>query len=167
MRRALLAAGVVLVASVAGAAAQTRAPVTSEPLPIAPPASAGPAAQEQFLREQKAREERNAQRERDRLDLEYRRERNRQAEQGSDLLRAPAYVPPPYAAPQYQAPAGGPAGGAGHDPATTHDPATSAPTYGQAYGPGYGVPHTGGRLCQQYAPAYDEAGRFLANVCIR
>jgi hypothetical protein len=24
-----------------------------------------------------------------------------------------------------------------------------------------------GRTCRQYAPAYDEAGRFLANVCVR
>ena len=150
IRQGMIAAGL-LAAALGGAAAQTRVPVTAEPLPIAPPSSAPASAQEQWLRNEKAREELNYQRERDRLDLEYRQQRNRQAEEGRGLLGAPVYLPPAtpapaYVAPQYQ-------GG----------PGTAAP----GYGPGIGAPHTAPRGCQQTAPAYDESGRFLANVCIR
>jgi hypothetical protein len=68
-----------------------------------------------------------------------------------NTLGAPTFVQPgavsaPYAAPQYPYPAPQP---------------YAAPSYGPGANP------TAGRGCRQYAPAYDEAGRFLANVCIR
>jgi hypothetical protein len=66
-------------------------------------------------------------------------------------LGAPTFVQPgtaatPYAAPQnsYSVP-----------------PSYAAPAYGAGTNP------AAGRGCRQYAPAYDEAGRFLTNVCIR
>jgi hypothetical protein len=68
-----------------------------------------------------------------------------------NTLGAPTFVQPgavstPYAAPQYQYPA---------------SPSYTAPSYGSGANP------AAGRGCRQYAPAYDEAGRFLANVCVR
>ncbi len=149
MSRLSLVTAALLVATAVSAAAQTRPPVSTEPLAIAPP---GGSAQEQWERTERAREQLNYQRERDRLDLEQRALRNRQIEERGDrLLGAPVFVQPgvaaPYAAPQYPYPSG-------------------APGYGA---PGYGAPTQPGaaRGCQRYAPAYDEAGRFLANVCIR
>jgi hypothetical protein len=149
-RLAGVLAVVVLVGAISGgAAAQSRAPVTTAPLPIAPPDS-----QQEWERAERAREQLNYQRERDRLDLERRQLRNEAIREGQDsrdrgLLGAPVFVQPGaapyYAAPQY------PYSGAG--------PGYAAPPYGLGYG--------AARACQQFAPAYDEAGRFLANVCVR
>jgi hypothetical protein len=49
-------------------------------------------------------------------------------------------------------------------PPATVQPGTSTPYAAPQY-PSSGAP--AGRTCRQYAPAYDEAGRFLANVCVR
>jgi hypothetical protein len=150
--RAIAAAAALGLWAVA-AAAQTsgqsggppRPPVTSAPIPLNPSSPTDDA---------RAKEELDYQRERHRLDLERRRLENQQfedAREGRSLLGAPTFVAPgtaPYVAPQY------PAG---------------APAYTQ---PSYQTPPREGALgyragCRQYAPAYDEAGRFLANVCVR
>ena len=147
---AIAAAAVLGLLCAGGAAAQTpqsRPPVTSAPIPLSP-SGASP------TDDARAKEELDYQRERHRLDLERRRLENQQIEdarEGRGLLGAPTYVAPgsaPYVAPQY------PAG---------------APAYSQ---PGVQIPPREGALgyragCRQYAPAYDEAGRFLANVCVR
>jgi hypothetical protein len=49
-------------------------------------------------------------------------------------------------------------------PPAAGQPGASAPYAAPQY-PSSGAPT--GRTCRQYAPAYDEAGRFLANVCVR
>ncbi len=131
--------------AVAGAAAQA-------PVPIAPPG-----AQQEWERAERAREQLRYQRERDQLDLERRRLQNQQLEQGRDILGAPTYVAPApiYGAPQYPTAAPG------------YGTAYPAPNYGPAAGgPAYAPPGTA-RICQQSVPAYNEAGRFLANVCVR
>jgi hypothetical protein len=153
MRAGAIAAAVVLGLSlIGGAAGQSRPPVTSAPIPLTPTT---PAAPPSATDDERAKEELNYQRERHRLDLERRRLENQQIEDaregGRGLLGAPTFVAPgsaPYVAPQY------PAG---------------APAYNQ---PTYQTPPREGALgyragCRQYAPAYDEAGRFLANVCVR
>jgi len=49
-------------------------------------------------------------------------------------------------------------------PPAAVQPGPSTPYAAPQY-PSSGAPV--GRTCRQYAPAYDEAGRFLANVCVR
>ncbi len=158
---AIAAAAVLGLALIATAAAQSRPPVTSAPIPLTPaPASpqawspAGSPAPS--IDDERAKEELNYQRERHRLDLERRRLENQQIEDaregsGRGLLGAPTFVAPgsaPYVAPQY--PAGAPA---------YNQPSVQTPPREGALGYRAG--------CRQYAPAYDEAGRFLANVCVR
>lgn len=148
-------AGVLGLAVWAGvAAAQTRAPVTTAPLPLTPlPQGSG-------ADDERAREQLNYERERHRLDLDRRRLENQRLEdaredRGRNLLGAPTFLPPgttvvvPYGAPQY------PPGGYAQPAYTAPPPGTGAgaPAYRQG--------------CQQYAPAYDESGRFLAQVCVR
>jgi hypothetical protein len=94
-----------------------------------------------------AQREREA--ERAERDLERRQRLNEPVDERPTQLGAPTFVQPgttPYAAPQY--------------PAGT--PAYTNPAYGN---PGNAA--QAGRACRQMAPAYDESGRFLANVCIR
>lgn len=142
-----------------GAAAQPRTPVTGAPLPLTP------MTEEDRARDARTREQLDYERERNRLDLERRRIENQRLEdareaRGRNLLGAPTYLPPgttvvvpnPYGAPQYSP--GGAAPGYGATRGYPPPPAPSGPTLGRAG-------------CQQYAPAYDEAGRFLANVCVR
>ncbi len=139
MFRATLGAGLLLSLAVAGAFAQPREPVIMAPLGITPPGADD---------DQKAREHL----ERERRDRPQQPIEESRGDRG--LLGAPVFVPPmtgPFnAAPQYQ---------------------PTVPAYGGpgSYGSGYGAPPgpTTARVCQQYAPAYDEAGRFLAHVCIR
>ena len=148
MLRPWLLAGGFAVATLASATAQTRAPVTSAPLAISPPS-----AQQEWERAERSREELGYQRERDRLDLERRQLQNEDSRDTGDrgLLGAPVFVPPGaapfYAAPQY------PGYGPGNAPGT--------------YGPTTPSTAMPGRACRQTAPAYDEAGRFLATVCVR
>ena len=162
MLKLSLLTGVLSVAVLAGAAAQDRAPASAAPLAITPPS-----AEKEWERAERAREELNYQRERDRLDLERRQLLNediRESRGDRGLLGAPVFVQPGatpyYAAPQY--PGAGVVG-----------PGYTAPYYSPGYGPGsYGPtmpPATTAqpRSCVQTAPAYDEAGRFLANVCVR
>ena len=141
-------------AAAAQTAPQPRPPVTSAPIPLSPTSPGMPSTDDA-----RAKEELEYQRERHRLDLERRRldnQRIEDAREGRGLLGAPTYVAPgsaPYVAPQY------PAGA----------PAYAQPTYTQ---PSVQMPPREGALghragCRQYAPAYDEAGRFLANVCVR
>ena len=153
MLKLSLLTGALCVVVLAGAAAQGRAPVTSAPLAITPPSS-----EQEWERAERAREQLNFQRERDRLDLERRQLLNDDIRESRDpgLLGAPVFVQPGavpyYAAPQYPG-----AGAIG--------PGYAAPSYG--YGPVYGAAPSAARACRQYAPAYDEAGRFLATVCVR
>lgn len=150
----LIAAAVALALLAGGAAAQTRAPVTSAPLPLTP------TTEEDRARDARAKEQLNYEHERNRLDLERRRLENQRLEDSRErnLLGAPTYLPPgstvvvpnPYGAPQYPYGSAAPAYGA--------PPSYPAP-------PGNAVGARAG--CQQYAPAYDESGRFLANVCVR
>ena len=153
MTMRVIAATAVLGLLWAGAAAaqtaQPRPPVTSAPIPLSPP-SPGTSSTD----DARAKEELEYQRERHRLDLERRRLENQRLEdarEGRGVLGAPTYVAPgvaPYVAPQY--PAGAPAY---TQPSVQTPPREGAPGYRAG--------------CRQYAPAYDEAGRFLANVCVR
>ena len=123
----------------ADALAQRRDPVITAPLPIGPPSEtpAEPTDRERTERIAPA-------------PLAPRAD-------GGDrgLLGAPVFVPPGtvpyYAAPQYPT-----------------APTYTGPAYYGAPGmPGATGPTVGPSRCLQYAPAYDEAGRFLANVCVR
>jgi hypothetical protein len=145
-------AAVIMLALLAGgAAAQSRAPVTGAPLPLTPQTD-----------DDRAKEKLNYERERHRLDLDKRRIENQRLEDSRDrsLLGAPTFLPPgttvvvPYGAPQYQY-GGQPSYQPGYQPPTYQTPTYQTPTAGVRPG------------CQQSAPAYDEAGRFLGNVCVR
>jgi hypothetical protein len=132
-----LLSALLLSGAAADALAQRRDPVITAPLPIGPP---------------------------DEAPVE-RTERTKpapltpRADDGDrGLLGAPVFVPPGtvpyYAAPQYPA------------APTYTGPAYYGPNYGPA-APGTTGPTIGPPRCLQYAPAYDETGRFLANVCVR
>ena len=115
--RLALLGGVLLAATAADAAAQSRDPVITAPLPIAPPAP-------------------------------------EPADAPRQPIGAPVFVPPG-PAPYYAA------------PQTPSGPGYPGPNPPGAGAPGATGPTIGRRDCLQYAPAYDEAGRFLANVCVR
>jgi hypothetical protein len=70
------------------------------------------------------------------------------------VLGAPVFVAPDDA-PHYAA------------PQNPNGPGYTRPAYDGPATPGMTGPTIGRRGCLQYAPAYDEAGRFLANVCVR
>ncbi len=155
LKQTLLSGGLSLVV-LAGAASQNRAPATMAPLVITPPSAA-----QEWERAERAREQLNYQRERDRLDLERRQLLNediRESQGDRSLLGAPGFVQPG-AAPYYGAPQYPGAGGPGYV-APAYAPGTYGPTMPTAT-------TLSGRPCQQTAPAYDEAGRFLATVCVR
>ena len=113
-----------------GAAAQSRDPVITAPLPIAPP-GADPVERPAPAHGAPRTDDRDR-----------------------SPLGAPVFVPPGavpyYAAPQYPT-----------------APGYTGPAYYAPDTPGAAGPTIGPPGCRQYAPAYDEAGRFLAHVCIR
>ncbi len=109
-------------------------------------------AQQQDLRrfEQIERQRQQQQQQQQLFDLDVQR---RQIQ--NDQLRA---APQGYGAPQgYSAPPG-----AAYAP-TYPQPGYQQPVYPQQ--PGYVVPQQ--PACRAYAPAYDQAGRFLGNVCVQ
>ena len=101
------------------------------------------AQQQDLLRfERIERERRQQQQQQQLLDLEVQR---RQIQ--NDQLRN---APPVYAVPP----------GAGYAP--VYPQGYPQPVYPQ---PGYGAPQQ--QACRAYAPAYDQAGRFLGNLCVQ
>lgn len=151
--------------TVGGAGAQTISGQGSAPTQIAPLP-----AQREWERAERAREDLRYQQERDRLDLEARRLRNQAIEERQDdrqnALGAPTFIGPDgatlYTAPQYPgaAPAYGYAAPYGADGAVGYAPTGPPPAAG-------GMPNGAAQACRQMAPAYDQAGRFLGNLCLR